>query len=167
MKGRVPMTMKRATPTRRLLLALLAALLPGALALAQDPLAGVTVESLGAASPAAADGQALVFLRITMEPGAQIAAHSHPGSVIVVVDAGEFTTAFTEGEGTLTRYGAQAQPLAPGAEQVLGPGDSLAYDGTAAHTMVNAGSEPLVLLVSALLDPNREGFLFHTTHAGH
>lgn len=131
-------------------------------AIAQDdPFAGVTIASLGASNPAIAPGHALVLLEITLQPGSHIAAHSHPGNVIVVVQSGIFTTLFTQGTGTLARVGLEPGEIAAGAVHVLHPGDSLAYDATAAHTMVNEGTEPLVLLVSALLDTEQEGFLFH------
>ena len=142
------------------LLCLLTLALPNALA-QDDPFAGVTIESLGAASPAVAPGHALVFLRLTLQPGAHIASHSHPGDVILVVERGAFTTAFTQGEGTLTRVGAEPAAIVTGSVETLHPGDSLAYDGSAGHTMVNEGDEPLVLLVSALLDGEQDGFLFH------
>lgn len=145
-----------------------AAVLALGFAFAQDdPFAGTTTEILGSIAPTTAEGQALVFLRITMEPGASIAAHNHPGSVILVVDAGTFGTEFTQGEGQITRSGEEnAQTVRPGTEHVMEVGDSLAYDGSAAHTMVNAGDEPLVLLVSALLDSDQPGFLFHDEEHG-
>jgi len=127
-----------------------------------DPFAGTTTEALGSFTPDNAEGQTLVFLRITMEPGARIDAHNHPGSVILVVNSGTFGTEFTQGEGLITRSGEEnAETVRPGTEQVMEVGDSLAYGGSAAHTMVNAGDEPLVLMVSALLDPEQPGFLFH------
>lgn len=145
----------------------LATLAVGAPALAQgeaghdDPLSGVQVEALGAIAPDAAADRSLAFLRITLPPGSRIAGHSHPGTVIVVVDSGLFATEFTRGEGVVTRLGGAEAAIVPGDEQLLTPGDSLAYDGTAAHTMVNPGDAPLVLLVSALLDPDEPGFVFH------
>lgn len=132
-----------------------------------DPFAGVTIEALGSSETTLPDGRVLVFLRITMDPGASIPAHSHPGDVVVVVDGGAFTTEFTQGRGTLARYGQDAQAIVPGTAHVLTPGDSLAYGGASAHTMVNAGDEPVVLLVAALLDPSQDGFLFHDHHASH
>ncbi len=141
------------------------------LALAQgadDPLAGTTIEALGSYAPSAAPERALVFLRITMEPGTQIPAHHHPGAVVVVVESGLFGTQLIEGSGTLTRHAAageqaSSEELSAGSEATLEAGDSFAYEG-AVHTMVNAGDEPLVLLVSALLDPEQPGFIFQSEH---
>ena len=50
-------------------------------------------------------------------------------------------------------------------ENILNAGDSLAYSEEAAHTMANPGDEPLVLLVSAILDPDQDGFMFMNTEA--
>lgn len=129
-----------------------------------DPFAGVTIEALGSAVPSAAPDDALVLLRLTMEPGANIPAHSHPGPVVLYVDSGTFGTTWVEGEGQLTRAAmagtpAAAEPVTAGAELILESGDTLAYEG-AVHTMANAGDEPLVLLVSALLVADQPGFLF-------
>ena len=130
-----------------------------------DPMAGVTTEALGSLPSAGAPGYTLVFLRITMQPGASIPAHSHPGDVVVVVQSGKFGTSFVRGQGTVTRAAnAGATPvtdtLKAGDSAVLLPGDSLAYGGSAGHTMSNAGDTPLVLLVSALLANGQPGFMF-------
>ena len=127
---------------------------------AADPLAGTTPEMLGSISPSAADGQTLVFMRITMEPGASIPPHSHPGAVVLVVQSGLFGTEFVEGEGQIVRFGQEGnETLVAGSETTMSAGDSLSYEG-AVHTMRNDGPEPLVLLVSGLLDPAQPGFLF-------
>ena len=130
-----------------------------------DPMAGVTTELLGSLPSASSPGYTLVFLRITMQPGANIPAHSHPGDVVVVVQSGKFGTSFVRGEGTVSRAAVGgADPvkatLKAGDSAVLLPGDSLAYGGSAGHTMSNAGDTPLVLLVSALLANGQPGFMF-------
>jgi quercetin dioxygenase-like cupin family protein len=129
-----------------------------------DPFAGVTVEALSNGVPTDTGGNALLLLRVTMEPGAAIPAHRHPGPVALAVDTGTFRTRFVEGEGQLTRAAAEGTPAAAeqvtaGNEYTLNPGDSLFYEG-AAHTMENGGDDTLVLLVSALFDPDEPGFLF-------
>lgn len=152
---------------RSLRLALAAALLTTTIAFAQgdmegmnDPLAGTVIESLGAFTPVAAPDRALVFLRITLDPGVAIPFHHHPGTVIVVVESGLFGTEFAEGEGTVMRYGQEApESVLAGDDTTLAAGDSLSYDG-AVHTMRNDGPGPVVLLVSALLDPAQPGFIF-------
>jgi mannose-6-phosphate isomerase-like protein (cupin superfamily) len=130
-----------------------------------DPMAGVTTEALGSLPSAGAPGYTLVFLRITMQPGANIPAHSHPGDVAVVVQSGRFGTSFVRGQGTITRAttgmaAPAAETLKAGDSAVLLPGDSLTYSGSAGHNMSNAGDTPLVLLVSALLATGQSGFMF-------
>ncbi len=130
-----------------------------------DPLAGTTVEVLGAIEPAILPGWNLVSLRITMQPGAVIAGHSHPGPVVLVVESGVFVTEFIHGSGTILRAASSGTPVVTetaetGVEVTLNPGDSLSYDQTAGHTMINGGDEPLVLLVSAVLAIDQPGFQF-------
>lgn len=130
-----------------------------------DPMAGTTVEALGGGPSGLAADHALVLLRITMEPGANIPPHSHPGEVVLYVESGTFGTTFVDGSGVITRATTPGTPAATeqvttGSENILKAGDSLAYSEEAAHTMVNAGEDTLVLLVSAILDPTQPGFMF-------
>jgi quercetin dioxygenase-like cupin family protein len=130
-----------------------------------DPLAGTTVEALGGGPSGLAAEHNLVLLRITMEPGASIPGHSHPGEVVLFVESGTFGTTFVDGTGAITRATTAGTPattesVTTGTENILEAGDSLAYSEEAAHTMVNAGDDTLVLLVSALLAPDQPGFLF-------
>jgi hypothetical protein len=50
----------------------------------------VTAQVLGSTSPAEATGQTLVLARIIFGPGGSIGAHTHPGTLVVSVDAGSF-----------------------------------------------------------------------------
>ena len=129
-----------------------------------DPLAGTVVTALSGGAPSLVPDRMLLLLRVTMEPGVVIPAHAHPGPVALYVDSGRFGTEFFEGEGTVTRAATDATPeaviaMAPGDNLTMEPGDHLFYDG-AVHTMRNDGDDELVLLVSALLDPNEPGFQF-------
>lgn len=129
-----------------------------------DPLAGVTIETLSSGAVTEPAGHTLLLMRMTMEPGAAIPPHRHPGPVAVTIESGTFGTRFVEGEGQLTRAAAEGTPAATeamtaGNEYVLNPGDSFFYQG-AAHTMENAGDEPVVLLISALFADGQPGFMF-------
>src|SRR3954463_9620664 len=96
---------------RGLALLALFALFIGAPALARaqdatptpDPFAGVTIETLGSGMPTNSEGNALVLLRITMQPGALIPIHHHPGQVILYVESGQFGTTFGDGDAMITR----------------------------------------------------------------
>jgi mannose-6-phosphate isomerase-like protein (cupin superfamily) len=130
-----------------------------------DPLAGVTVQSIGMVEPADNPGQALVLLRLTLEPGVTIAEHHHPGAVALYVESGEFTTTFTMGSGLVTRAASAGtpvpeEPIELGKDLVLNPGDAVSYDQDSHHIMRNTGSEPLVLLASGILAADQPGFLF-------
>jgi mannose-6-phosphate isomerase-like protein (cupin superfamily) len=130
-----------------------------------DPMAGVTVESLGSGLPAPSPGYTLVLLRITMAPGALIPRHVHPGQVILYVESGTFGTTFGEGDAMITRAAAPgtpvaAEPVTPNVEITMQPGDSVSYSKVTTHIMHNLGDKPLVLLVSALLSSDQPGFIF-------
>ena len=88
-----------------------------------------------------------------------------------MVESGIFVTEFIHGTGTVTRAAVDGTPAATetaetGVEVTLNPGDSVAYDQTAGHTMVNGGDEPLVLLVSALLASDPAGVPVRRGNAG-
>ena len=130
-----------------------------------DPLAGVTIEAMGAVQPAAAPGYTLQMLKLTLAPGTTIAMHHHPGPVIISVASGQFTTSFAESSAVITRAGAAAdatpEPVDSGEEYVLNPGDTVSYDAnTMGHVMKNAGTEPLVLIASVLFEDGQPGFIF-------
>ncbi|HET9659895.1 MAG TPA: hypothetical protein VFP05_06160 [Thermomicrobiales bacterium] len=133
---------------------------------AQDnPLAGVTVEGLGAVQPAVAPGQTLQLLKLTLEPGTTISMHHHPGPVIISVASGVFTTSFAQSTAVITRAGAAAEatpePMGSGVEYTLNPGDTISYDASSTgHVMKNEGSEPLVLFASVLFEDGQPGFIF-------
>lgn len=128
---------------------------------ASDPLAGTTVEALGSIGPDAAPDHALAYLRLTLAPGEVIPAHHHPGAVVLVVESGLFETTFTEGEAVVMRgAGTVEEAVSAGETTLLEPDDSLAYEN-ASHTMTNAGDDPLVLRVAALLAAGEPGFIFH------
>lgn len=127
-----------------------------------DPLAGATIEQLSAGMPSGTPGQALVLLRVTMEPDTVLAPHSHPGPVALYVESGTFGTEFIEGSGTITQPAVSGTPAAAteamaGDDVMMDAGASLFYDG-AVHTMRNDGEDVLVLLVSALFDAAAPGF---------
>ena len=132
---------------------------------AGDPFAGTTVEVLGGGVPSMAPGHSLVLLRISMEPGASIPAHSHPGPVALHVAEGTFGTEFVEGQATVQPADANATPAAAieataGDDLQLTAGDQLFYQD-AVHTMRNDGDDTLMLLVAALLANDAPGFEWH------
>jgi quercetin dioxygenase-like cupin family protein len=133
------------------------------------PLEGVSFDLLGGGEPAAAPGQSLAFVRMTIEPGGFISAHGHPGAQIWFVEAGAFSTTVSEGtlwvmrvndEGTL----GPAEPLTAGDEATLSPGDSAFFDADVVHTVHHANGDSVVVLISALLETGQEPIIFHAAH---
>ena len=82
---------------------------------------GMTVQVLGNAMPAAAEGQALVLVRASWAPGGGIGPHTHPGSLVVSVESGSFgVTLEAEGDmGMAVRRSGDAGT--PAAEEMLTP----------------------------------------------
>jgi quercetin dioxygenase-like cupin family protein len=132
------------------------------MAVAPDPLAGITVEPMGTVQPAAAPGQTLQMLKLTMEPNSTIDLHHHPGAVVISVVSGQFTTSFADSSAMLSRADlADTEPVESGTDYVLNPGDTVAYDAsTTGHVMKNEGTEPLVLIASVLFEDGQPGFIF-------
>ena len=109
---------------------------------------------LGGGEPSVAPGHELTLRRITLPPGSGIPAHTHPGALVIYVEAG--TWAYTPLGGTLRlmRAGAAGTPAAAeeltiGVEATLSAGDALFVEDPA-DDIRNAGDEDVVLLVAGL-----------------
>ncbi|MBA3378733.1 MAG: cupin domain-containing protein [Chloroflexia bacterium] len=143
----------------------------GALSHAQEhdatpaPGPAVTTEVLGSGEPDAVTGQTLWLLRVTFEPGAVAAPHTHPGATVFFIESGEIDLALVEGTATLTRAGGTpdepmpSEELSAGSEVVLSAGDKVFYQEDAVLDEVNNGDEPVVILLSNIRgtdEPARE-----------
>lgn len=120
---------------------------------------GISVEVLGQALPATADGQALVSARLTIAPGGGFDAHTHPGTLTVWVDAGslEFTS-LVDAEMSINRApkdgaASVAEAVVTGEEIAVNPGDWFVEEGGMNHTAWNYGDEPTIVILSGLVDP--------------
>ena len=89
---------------------------------------GITIQLLGAGRPASAPGLELTLRRTMLAPGGRLPAHSHPGALVIFVEAGAFGYTALGGTIQLTRAAvdgtptpAEAMPI--GTEVVLNPGD--------------------------------------------
>jgi quercetin dioxygenase-like cupin family protein len=114
----------------------------------------VYAQVLGKSLPATTDGQALVSVRITIQPGGGFDAHTHPGTVNAYIDSGEFTfTLLDTGHDMAITRGdtGETEMLTPDKPTVLNPGDSFVETGMV-HEAWNLGDEPVVVLVTALID---------------
>jgi quercetin dioxygenase-like cupin family protein len=117
----------------------------------------VSAQLLGNGLPAAAEGQALVLVRIVLGPGGSFGAHTHPGTLVGSIESGTLgLTLLEEGEMTIMRSGeagtpAVEEPLTPGQEVELGPGDWF-VETSMAHSARAIGEEPVMVLLSGLIE---------------
>jgi quercetin dioxygenase-like cupin family protein len=119
----------------------------------------MSVQMLGNAQPAAAEGQTLVLVRAIFGPGGGIGPHTHPGTLVISVESGAF--GFTPvGEGAMEmsvmRSGeagtpAAAEPMVMGQETVLHPGDWVVETGMV-HSARTVGDEPVEVVFSGLVE---------------
>ena len=122
---------------------------------------GVTVQVLGTGLPAASPGLALTLRRLTIAPGGRLPAHSHPGALVIFVEAGTWGYTVLGGVAQLTRAAVGGTPtpaeeMPVGAEVILTAGDWI-YVEDPQDDFRNAGEEDVVL-VSANLAPIGEPF---------
>ncbi len=122
---------------------------------------GIEGVDLGSGQPTSIPEMELVLRRTTIAPGGGIPPHSHPGSLLLVVDAGTFGYTPLGGTTQLTRAAVAGTP-APveevpiGTEVLLTKGDALFLEDPQ-DTIRNAGEDDVVLLL-ATLTPVGEDF---------
>ena len=94
---------------------------------------------------------------LTVAPGGGFAAHTHPGTLIVSIESGTFDlTQLDDMEMSVTRGATGAsETMTPGVTLTLDPGDWFVEPGGMVHTGFNNGSEPSVVLLSGVVDPNQ------------
>lgn len=120
----------------------------------------MSIQMLGNAEPAAAAGQSLVLVRAIFAPGGGIGPHTHPGTLVISVESGAFGFTLAEdqmgGEMMVMRSGdagtpVAAEPMAPGEEVVLSPGDWVVETGMV-HSARAVGDEPAIVVFSGLAE---------------
>jgi quercetin dioxygenase-like cupin family protein len=115
---------------------------------------------LGTTQPATAEGQALVLVRAVFGVGGGIGPHTHPGTLIVAVEAGQFGVTLAE-DSTMSMavMRVSAEPgtpaaeemLVPGQEAVLEPGDYFIETGMV-HSARTVGEEQAVVTFTGLVE---------------
>ncbi len=115
------------------------------------------IQVLGSTLPTAAEDQSLVLVRAFFGVGGGIGPHTHPGTLVVAVESGQFgVTVEEEGmEMTIMRAGdmgtpAVAEPLRAGQEAVLNPGDWFIETGMV-HSARTVGDEPVQVVFTGLV----------------
>lgn len=115
---------------------------------------------LGATQPASAEGQALVLVRAVFGVGGGIGPHTHPGTLVVAVEEGQFGVTLAEDSemSMVVMRAADAlgtppaeEQLVPGQETVLEPGDSFIETGMV-HSARTVGEEPAVVTFTGLVE---------------
>lgn len=116
----------------------------------------VAVQVLGS-TPVNDGEQNLMSVRVIFGPGGSIAAHTHPGTMVITVESGSLGfTLLSEGEMTLNRAAtadaeASTEPMRQGEEVVINPGDGTVETGMI-HTARNLSGEPTTVLLAAMID---------------
>jgi mannose-6-phosphate isomerase-like protein (cupin superfamily) len=112
----------------------------------------ITVEEtrFGLAEIMPAAPVSIMHYRIEMPPGTQLAVDPDPSLEMYRIAAGTVTVALAE-EITLTRDGVPDEVVSGGEEVQLGPGDGFMWMPESAGELRNAGTEPVVLLVVAIV----------------
>ena len=119
----------------------------------------MSIQMLGKTDPASAEGQSLVLVRAYFGVGGGIGAHTHPGTLVVAVESGQFGVTLEEDGAmgmAIMRVGGVGTPpaeemLMPGEEVVLNPGDWFVETGMA-HSARTVGEEPVEVTFTGLVE---------------
>jgi quercetin dioxygenase-like cupin family protein len=122
------------------------------------PLAEVQVAAL---PPAPAF---LGLARFSFPPGAATPSGADPGSVLVVVEAGEFVAAL-DGPAAISRGSVATPVAAPGAEVPLQPGDAVFVPAGTSSTFRNAGQSDASLIAVMIFPDDPFGSVARTSIA--
>ena len=122
------------------------------------PIEGVSAALLGSGETAFAPGMLLALRRITLAPGAEVPAHRHPGTHIIVLEAGTFGFTSLSDGAQLHRAGTGSAPagtptppaiMPNGTEVILHPGDWI-FAEEPQDAIRNAGEDDVVFLVATV-----------------
>ena len=115
---------------------------------------GTTAQLMGIGQPASAPELELSLRRITHAPGGGVAPHSHPGALVIFVEAGSLGYTALGGTALLTRAASDGTPVPAeqmpiGTEVILTAGDWLFVEDPQ-DDIRNAGDDDVVLLIAGL-----------------
>jgi hypothetical protein len=109
------------------------------------------------ATPVGDGSRSLVLVRVIFGPGGSIGAHTHPGTLTVVVESGSLGfTLLDHGEMTITRAATvdsepTEEPLVQGEETVLNPGDGFIEMGMV-HSAANLSDGDTTVVFAGLVE---------------
>ncbi len=128
---------------------------------------GVSMQGMDTGQPTSAPGLELTLRRTTIAPGGRLPDHTHPGALVIFVEAGFFGYTALGGTIQLTRAAvggtpSPAETMPMGTEVILNPGDWIFVEDPQ-DDIRNAGQDDVVLLGAGL---TRVGEPFTTFMAG-
>jgi quercetin dioxygenase-like cupin family protein len=117
---------------------------------------GFVAEVFAGAPSAVAPGQTVYIARFTIQPGASIFPHGHPGTTVLSVDSGSFGWTLVQGTAHVVRGagsgGTAVEDITePNTEVILEPGDTIYYESDVVHTARGASDVPTIVLGTLVL----------------
>jgi quercetin dioxygenase-like cupin family protein len=107
---------------------------------------------LGQINAPQAPGYDEYLMRVTIQPGAKLASHRHPGTQIARIEQGELTYTIESGVAEVARNGASApSEQVTSGDVVLRPGDTVYENPELIHHAENRGGQPVIVHLGALL----------------
>jgi quercetin dioxygenase-like cupin family protein len=111
---------------------------------------------LADAEAANAPGQHLYLQEVTIGPDTRLSTHYHDGIQIATIRSGTLTYHMLEGSVEITRADGTTETVAAPAVTELEPGDAVVEPVDAVHFGENAGGEPVVITLAALVAADAE-----------
>ena len=116
------------------------------------PTAAVVREVLSETEPVTAPGEVFQLVRYTIPPNLTLAAHTHPGIQMNLIEAGTLTYfVVAEGEISVTRADGTEEAFGPGESTTFAAGDSFIEPAGIVHYGANLGADPVVIVTASLL----------------
>jgi quercetin dioxygenase-like cupin family protein len=107
--------------------------------------------------PPGATGRTLTLARYTIQPGAKLPAHVHPGIQMAWIERGTLTYTIESGTAQVRRAGTeQPEPVEGPTTLALEAGDAVFELGDMVHFGENASAEPIVIFAALLTETGED-----------
>jgi quercetin dioxygenase-like cupin family protein len=107
--------------------------------------------------PPGAPGRTLTLARYTIQPGAKLPAHVHPGIQMAWIESGTLTYTIESGTAQVQRAGTeQPEPVEGPTTITLQAGDAVLELGDMVHFGANTSDEPIVIYASLLTESGKD-----------
>jgi quercetin dioxygenase-like cupin family protein len=107
---------------------------------------------LAGGRPGAAPNDNLELARYVIQPGTRLVAHHHPGMQLAFIESGTLSYTVLVGTVTVHGVGGASRTIAAGQTGTITAGEWIAEDESIHHFGENAGTVPVVILASSLLE---------------